>query len=120
MYNCATMCIKGSIIFFYLRFAAANRPFRIAAYLVLFVVIGYSVPSATIFLWLCRPVRKYWDLTVTEGECIEGYPPYLAAAILNSITDVVILLLPLWLLWPLRVPWKQKFGVGFVLMTGGL
>ena len=116
----ATMFIKASILFFYLRFAAANRPFRIVVYIVVFVVVGYSIPSATIFLWMCRPVRKYWDLSVTEGECIQGIPPYFAAAILNSVTDVVILLLPLWLLWPLRVPWRQKCAVALVMMTGGL
>jgi len=116
----ATIFIKASILFFYLRFATANRSFQIVVYAVLLVVVGYSIPSATIFLWMCRPLRKYWDLTVTEGECIAGNPPYLAAAVLNSVTDVVILLLPLWLLWPLRVPWRQKIAVSLVLMAGGL
>jgi len=120
VYNFATIFIKASILFFYLRFAATNRPFRVVVYIVLAVVIAYSLLAATVALWSCRPTRKFWDPSVTEGECVDGYLPYLTWAVLNSVTDVVILLLPLWLVRPLRVPWRRKVGVGLVLMTGGL
>jgi hypothetical protein len=118
-YNLSTLFAKASILFFYLRFAAANLPFRITVYVVLFVVVGYSLAAGFSFLYLCAPVRKMWEPTV-PGQCIDFYPPYLAAAILNSITDVILLLLPIWLLWPLRVGIKQKIAVGLVLMPGGL
>ena len=54
------------------------------------------------------------------GSCIDMYAAYFALAALNSATDVVIHLLPIWLLWPLRVKLGQKIAVGLVLMPGGL
>ncbi len=118
-YNLATICIKASIIFFYLRFAAANRPFRVFAYCLLFVVVGYSLTAGFSFVYICQPIAKYWD-TLIPGTCLDIYTQFLASACLNSTTDVVLLLLPVWLLWPLRVPPAQKIAVGLVLMPGGL
>lgn len=118
-YNLSTLFVKASILFFYLRFAAANRPFRIAVYVVLFAVIGYTLPAGFMFLYLCQPVQKFWDSAV-EGVCFSGYAAFLAPSVLNSVTDVVILLLPIWLLWPLRVRMGQKIAVALALMPGGL
>jgi len=118
-YNLSTAFIKSSIIYFYLRFAEINRPFRLVAYCLLFVIIGNAFTSGFPFLWLCNPMNKFWDPTV-EGTCNDFYTPYLASAAINSSTDVVLLVMPLWLLKPLRVSWKQKVAISVVLMTGGL
>ncbi len=118
-YNEGTLCVKSSVIVFYLRFAPAHRPFRIFAYCLLFVVLGSSLCAAFPFLYLCQPVAKYYDVSVS-GTCVDSYAQYLASACLNSATDVILLVLPFWLLWPLRVSIKQKIAVGLVLMPGGL
>ncbi|KAK3367966.1 hypothetical protein B0H63DRAFT_490071 [Podospora didyma] len=116
-YNLSTLFVKASILFFYLRFAAANRPFQITVYVVLAVVVVYSLNAGFSFLYLCNPVHRLWD--GGDGTCIDLYSAFLATAALNAATDVVILVLPLWLLWPLRMRWAQKTAVGLVLMTGG-
>ncbi|KAK3329220.1 hypothetical protein B0H66DRAFT_540454 [Apodospora peruviana] len=116
-YNLSTLCVKASILFFYLRFAAANPPFRIAVYTVLFVVIVYSLNAGFSFLYLCNPIRRLWD--GSDGTCVDLYTAFLVSSAINSATDVVILLLPMWLLWPLTMELRQKIAVGLVLMTGG-
>ncbi len=118
-YNLSTLFIKASILSFYLRFAAANRPFQITVYVVLFVIVGYSLNAGFSFLYLCTPIRRLWDASV-DGTCVDLYSAYLVSSVLNAVTDVVILLLPIWLLWPLRVRLKQKILVGLALMPGGL
>jgi len=118
-YNLATLFVKASILSFYLRFAAANRPFQIAAYIVLFVIVGYSLNAAFSFLYLCTPMRSLWDSSV-PGTCVDLNSAYLVSSVLNVATDVVILLLPIWLLWQLRMRWQQKFAVALALMPGGL
>lgn len=117
-YNLATLFVKASILSFYLRFAAANRPFQIAAYILLFVIVGYSLNAAFSFLYLCTPMRSLWDSSV-PGNCVDLNSAYLVSSVLNVATDVVILLLPIWLLWRLRVQWQQKMAVALALMPGG-
>ncbi|KAK3358448.1 hypothetical protein B0T24DRAFT_130275 [Lasiosphaeria ovina] len=117
-YNLSTLCVKASILFFYLRFAAANQAFRVTVYALLFVVAGYSLNAAFSFLYLCTPIHKLWDLA-TPGSCVDLYSAFLASAAINAATDVAILLLPSWLLWPLRLHWRHKVAVSLVMMTGG-
>jgi len=83
------------------------------------VVVAYTLLSATSVLYYCSPIEKLWDMAV-PGSCIDMYAAFFTLAVFNSATDVVILLLPIWLLWPLRVKLGQKIAVGIVLMPGGL
>ena len=107
------------MLFFYLRFAAANLPFRITVYFILFFVFGSTLSSALSFLYYCRPVEKLWDMSV-QGSCVDIYAAFFAGAVFNSVADVLILLLPIWLLWPLRMKLGQKIAVALVLSAGGL
>jgi len=116
-YNLSTLFIKVSILQFYLRFPS-SRSFRLATYFTMFVAVGYSIPQAFAWSYHCQPTARYWDRTI-PGTCIKGQP-YLASACLNVATDIIILLLPIWLAWPLRLPRRQKMGVTCILMAGGL
>jgi hypothetical protein len=70
-------------------------------------------------LYLCKPIAKVWDPTV-EGTCGNRIVPFLTTAVFNVVTDVAILLLPIWLLAPLRINRRKKIGIMLTLMTGGL
>ncbi len=81
--------------------------------------MGYSLNAGFSFLYLCTPIAKLWDLGV-EGTCVDLYSAYLVSSVLNAVTDVVLLALPVWLLVPLRVKFKHKMLVALALMPGGL
>lgn len=117
-YNLSTLFVKLSILSFYLRFSI-DRAFRLAVYLVMFVTVGYTVPNAILFLYICKPMAFYWDWTL-QGTCVDQQAVFDAANILNMTTDYMILLLPIWMLRPLRAPLLKKIGIALVLMTGGL
>ncbi|KAG4428742.1 hypothetical protein IFR05_015773 [Cadophora sp. M221] len=115
-YNMSTLFAKTAILLFYLRLSS-DFYFRIVTYVVMFVAVGYSLAGGFAFLYLCRPLPKYWNFGI-PGKCSNFGAAFLAGAALNVATDVALLLLPLWLLHPLRLPLKQKIGVTLVLMTG--
>ncbi len=117
-YNLSTLFVKLSILSFYLRFSI-DRAFRLAVYLVMFVTVGYTIPNAILFLYICKPMAFYWDWTL-QGTCVDQQAVFDAANILNMTTDYMILLLPIWMLRPLRAPLLKKIGIALVLMTGGL
>ncbi|RKK11523.1 hypothetical protein BFJ70_g17282 [Fusarium oxysporum] len=116
-YNLSTLFTKVSILHFYLRFSQ-DRTFKLATYFVMFVVVGNNLPAAFAFLYMCRPIPRYWDYT-RPGSCLDVGSAFITCAVLNSVTDIVILCLPIWLLRPLRMRRLQKLGVTLVLMAGG-
>ncbi|KAH7304850.1 hypothetical protein BKA65DRAFT_205024 [Rhexocercosporidium sp. MPI-PUGE-AT-0058] len=115
-YNMSTLFTKVAILMFYLRLSTDSY-FRSVTYVVMFVAVGYSLAGGFAFLYLCRPLPKYWNFMI-PGECSNFGAAFLSGAALNVATDVALLLLPLWLLYPLRLPLKQKIGVTLILMTG--
>jgi hypothetical protein len=118
-YNLCTLFVKLSILCFFLRFSI-DRAFRMAVYVVMFITVGYTIPNAFLFLYICRPIAFYWDWAILDGVCLDQQAVFDAANILNMLTDFMILLLPIWMLRPLRVPLLKKIGIALVLMTGGL
>jgi len=115
-YGLATLFIKTSILFFYLRLPS-ERSFKFVTCMVLLVAWGYCLFGSFTWLFACRPVKKYWDLTV-DGTCFNFKTAFFVGGAMNVATDVVMLLLPIWVLRPLRLPRKQKIGVTLILMTG--
>jgi hypothetical protein len=64
-------------------------------------------------------MQRYWDFSV-PGTCINISANFIALAAFNVGTDVVMLLLPIWLIKPLKIQKRQKIGVTLILMTGSL
>ncbi|KAK3312802.1 hypothetical protein B0H66DRAFT_380906 [Apodospora peruviana] len=117
-YHLSTLFAKYSILSFYLRFSV-DTGFRYAVYFVMFVATGYTVPSAFAFLFQCTPMNSLWDSDVVGRKCVDAVAMCNATGVLNTVTDLAILLLPIWLLRPLRIPLLKKMGVAIILMTGG-
>jgi len=84
------------------------------------ISVLYSVPAAFGFLWVCQPIAKYWDFSITTGSCIDLNAFFLATACINAATDLALLVLPLFIIKDLRLPLKQKIGAALLLMTGSL
>ncbi|KAM7204683.1 hypothetical protein V8F20_003467 [Naviculisporaceae sp. PSN 640] len=117
-FNLATLFIKMSILSFYLRFPT-ERAFRFVTYFLMVVVAGFCIATAFAFLYHCEPREFAWDFTIPGGKCVDLYAAYLAPAAINAATDIIILFMPIWLLWPLRIGPLKKIGVALIMMTGG-
>ncbi|KAF2190056.1 hypothetical protein K469DRAFT_536332, partial [Zopfia rhizophila CBS 207.26] len=115
-YTISTIFTKVSILQLYIRLSV-HQSFRVVAYIVIFYTAAYNIIAAAAALYYCRPIRKYWDFA-TPGTCINMGAAYLANAALNAAADVIILLMPIWLLRDLHLPRMQKIGTTLVLMTG--
>ncbi|EJT76903.1 hypothetical protein GGTG_06817 [Gaeumannomyces tritici R3-111a-1] len=112
---------KLSILAFYTRFAGtAGKHHKVAIYTLAIIVLIYGTVTSFQFLFDCQPIEKYWDFTITDGKCIDWIPLMVFNGVMNSLTDAAILILPIWLLWRLRLPLRQRMGVMGVMMTGGL
>src|SRR4051812_6159791 len=101
------MLTKAAILVWYLRFSQTAAKLRKFIYGTMVIVVLYSLFATFEWLYACRPMAKFWDLTITYGSCIDFHPICVFSGAMNSATDLTILLLPTVILWNLRLPRLQ-------------
>lgn len=100
---------KLSLIVLYHRLNP-NLGFRVALYVIAFVITTYTIVFTAILSGPCNP------LNVGSSTCLNNVA--LAQAVLNISTDGVLVLMPVIMLWGLNMPRKQKVAVGCILGLG--
>lgn len=117
LYIVALLFAKVSAILFYFRVFNVAPWFRWSAYVTMFLTIGWAISLLCVALFQCRPIHKAWDQEV-PGTCIDPFAGYTANAVPNVVTDILILLLPMPILWKLKTGWKRRVGFAFVFFLG--
>ena len=75
---------------------------------------------------LLRPVSDYWTLSIEPQNCIDEKTHLVAANVINTITDFIVVLLPIKTTLGLELPVKQRviviglFGAGLVASSAGI
>jgi hypothetical protein len=111
--------IKLSILTFYLRLSV-YKMFRAVVYILIILVISYTIVLVFQIIFRCHPIAKAWDITLTYGYCLSVRLVANINGVIDVITDCTMLFLPIPLIWRLRVPRKQKFLIVLILMTSSL
>ena len=110
---------KVAILLFYLRINP-DRTFRFVVFFVIFVTVGYMISLSLTLLFRCRPVDAAWDILITDKQCLNQSKLFLANAILNVITDFMVLAVPIPMLIALHVGWRQKLLIWSAFAAGSL
>ncbi|KAI9901072.1 hypothetical protein N3K66_002889 [Trichothecium roseum] len=86
------------------------------------LVVAWSVASVGATVFQCVPIRAAWDRSAAEGAtCIDSASFWVAYAVMNVLTDVLVLVLPIPPLVKLQMGWRSKvmlliaFGFGIVV-----
>ncbi|KAI9803752.1 MAG: hypothetical protein M1826_004943 [Phylliscum demangeonii] len=108
--------IKLSVTTFYLRIG--DRGLRIASMVMIAIVAGQTISNVVCSIFMCTPIEVFWYPNVKEDHCIDIPKFFTVATLLNITTDFVTYLLPMRLIWTLRIPIRQKVGVILVLGLG--
>lgn len=82
-------------------------------------VIGYSGVLAGASLIQCIPLNYIWDPTV-KGYCLKIPLAATILAVFNVLTDVIILVMPMPLVWQLQMGRKEKLQIMGMFLLGGL
>ena len=67
----------------------------------------------------CKPIGKYWKFE-NPGHCLNMSGYFVATGVFNLVSDIAILLFPLYCTWKLQISTKRKFGVSAIFFVGGL
>lgn len=92
---------------------------NIAVYAVGAFVVAWYISIQITAIAQCLPINYYWN-RAGEGHCIENNNFYIALAALNLLTDVVILIIPIPLVWHLNTSRSKKIGLTVVFLLGTL
>ncbi|KAJ5970362.1 uncharacterized protein N7479_000280 [Penicillium vulpinum] len=114
LYVIGIMFVKLSLLWFYLRLDQHGY-MKWAVYALTFVVLGLSIASALVLAFSCFPPAKFWDLTGTvPGNCMSATSQqtfYEANGVLNIVTDILVYLTPIPMLWKVQIPLKAAYGL---------
>ena len=110
--------IKLSILLLYLRIFINSR-FRQLCWAGVTFVSCMCVANTLVAIFACRPVAGFYNSNI-KATCINDVQFYWATAILNVVTDLYILVLPIPMVWRLQISFKRKLGISAMFMLGGL
>ena len=94
-----------------------NRTFIIVCYTVM--AFALSLGTAVIFeaSLVCRPFSHFWNPTV-EGTCGNERVFAITIGVLHLVDNMIVLVVPLPMLWGLRMPIKTKVYLTFIFGFG--
>lgn len=109
---------KFTILLLYLRLFGVNDKFRYSTWAVMFFVFAYLFSNLLTQIFGCSPIEGSWkDL---PGHCINRPKAGLAYGSMNFISDLFIFVLPMRMVWGLRLSRRDRLGVMLVFMGGGI
>ncbi|GLB19599.1 hypothetical protein AtubIFM61612_009506 [Aspergillus tubingensis] len=115
IYVPALAAAKFALLMLYYRLLHMIRIWRNIIFLVTFIIAGYTIALTLGLIFPCQPIAKNWDLTITTGHCVDRVGFYLATAITNTVSDIILILIPIPVIIKLKLPLIQKLGVGSVI-----
>ena len=121
VYSVSLCATKLSIMLLIQRvFCSTQRdvPYWLTVFLIsantAFYLAFIIVPAAQ-----CKPRSKIWN-PKEDGTCVDIKKLYIASALFNTLSDVAMLSVPIYLIWSLQMSLRRKVGVSAIFCTGGL
>lgn len=93
---------------------------KLTVYVLAGILIAGTVTNTTVSLAACRPFRANYDPTVPGHKCIDKEAFFVWTSLPNIITDVVMLVLPLPIVWSIQTTNPIKVALSFTFVVGGL
>ncbi|KAI0129103.1 hypothetical protein BJ170DRAFT_594920 [Xylariales sp. AK1849] len=124
VFYCVTIVpIKLSIGFMLVRIAENRKVFIYIQYVIMAMFTLMNLIAAFYIIFQCNPVSAAWDLTrmADPNYCRPAYileDIYYATTAVNIFTDWATAVMPIPLLWNVRLNMNAKLSVGAILSLG--
>ncbi|KAB8291645.1 hypothetical protein EYC80_006445 [Monilinia laxa] len=118
LYNPILAIVKSSILIFLLRISGQKKNVK---YTIWGLLAFNNIMMVAIFfgvIFQCTPIAFNWQPDIPGGYCIKQGLFYVVTAIIFLITDIMVLLIPFWIVVGLKMPRKTKLAVIGVFFLG--
>lgn len=69
-------------------------------------------------IFSCNPIPANWDVLITDAKCINKFMLDVVTAIVNTISDLIIWILPLPTIWNLQMNRTKKISISVIFSAG--
>ncbi|KAI1759311.1 hypothetical protein GGR53DRAFT_523962 [Hypoxylon sp. FL1150] len=115
----ANTCVKLSILSLYTVLFPIKKLAYIC-YVIMALSMAYLISVTLLAVLLCKPMSYNWDKTIPGGRCEGVGNAFLAAGIANLVLDAFIVVLPMPLLFRLRMSMPKRLMVVSMFSLGGM
>ncbi|MCJ1250087.1 hypothetical protein MMC30_007313, partial [Trapelia coarctata] len=107
---------KVSILLLYRRLFT---PFlQISTMVIGLIICAWCISGVLVTSFQCDPIAAVWDFDL-DATCIDPVAFSLAIALTGGLTDLIVLVLPLQVVWRLHLPIRQKLVLSVIFSLGG-
>ncbi|BCR86005.1 uncharacterized protein ACHE_21463S [Aspergillus chevalieri] len=117
-YICLVWSFKGVLMFLYNRITTGLWQHRMTLIMGAFCVCTF-LASLIFDLAICHPIQKNWQVKPFAGEnCTTRPLNYIVIEVLNIVTDLGVMCVPLPLIITAKIPPFQKFVLALLFSSG--
>ncbi|GAM37483.1 hypothetical protein TCE0_024r07439 [Talaromyces pinophilus] len=121
IYILCLACAKLAILMFYYALLNVMQFWKYVIYVVSGIIVAYTLAIFFALIFACYPVERNWDPIPQFWDmdyCIDRTGLYLATALTNTTSDIILILIPIPIIWRLHVPVGQKLGIAAIFGVG--
>ncbi|KAL4877421.1 hypothetical protein BJY04DRAFT_222170 [Aspergillus karnatakaensis] len=119
LYGFGGALVKTSFMALYYRIFGTKKSLRIAIYITFIIVWGWGLCTIFESFLLCHPIEyNYNPFRAGGGKCADRIAAYIAIGVINIVTDLMVMVLPVPYVLKLQLPIGRKvvlvatFGLG--------
>lgn len=120
LYNPILAIVKTSMLMFLLRLSGQKRRVKVMIWSLLVLNNLLMIIVFFIVIFQCVPIAALWDSAITDARCIHAPEFFVASTAITLLTDILVLLLPFYIVMGLKMPLKTKIAVIGVFFLGFL
>lgn len=120
LYCTAVVFPKLSILASYLRIFI-TRGYKNTTYILGVIIVANGIAGVVTSLASCRPFSARWQgFEYVSAHCIDTVAYWRWISLPNILTDIIMLVLPLPVIWNLQLSRKERIGLTFIFLTGSM
>ncbi|PYI01106.1 hypothetical protein BO78DRAFT_411746 [Aspergillus sclerotiicarbonarius CBS 121057] len=119
LYNPILGLVKTSVLVFLLRLTGQKIAVRSAIWVILGVNAIAVIVTFFVTMFHCTPIAANWDTEAyPDAKCLNFANLVTGTAAVSICTDVLVLILPTWIVYNLHIPRRQRLMLVGVLSFG--
>lgn len=116
VYTSAVIPAKLAVLHLYLHIFT-DKKLRIACFVVIAIILGNWLACTLAGFLACRPISYFWT---QEGTCFDIDAFFRWSGLPNILTDIVMLVLPIPMVYHLQISLRLKLGIAFTFLLGSV